>query len=201
MSITNKILKLLHEQGKSQADICKYLGIKQNVFTTWKTRGTDPPAKFIVQICEFFNISLEYLLIDEEDETKKGKFNINMGSNNEYNSNVQNATGKTVTINNVVGSQPKSTSKNQEHNGKYPTVIMYFDSLDEKNKRHAVVDVEYMLESEYHINEQTIEECSEDTGYQRIIGYLDSLDKKTCRHAIVDVEYLLEVEYGVKKKQ
>ena len=66
MSIINRIVDLLKKNGASQADICNYIGIKYNVFTTWKTRETDPPAKYLVQICEFLNISLEYLLTGEE---------------------------------------------------------------------------------------------------------------------------------------
>ncbi|MDE6520379.1 MAG: helix-turn-helix transcriptional regulator [Ruminococcus sp.] len=202
MSIINKTLELLHEQGKSQADICKYLGIKQNVFTTWKTRGTDPPAKFIVQICEFFDVSLEYLLIDKKDDkTGKGKYNIDMGEHNTYSAPIHNTMGENVTINHQLGNSSKPATEHSDTESKYPTVVMYLDSLDEKNKRHAVVDVECLLEDEYHINKQTVEEHSGDTGYQRIIGYLDVLDKKICRHAVVDIEYLLETEYGVKKKQ
>lgn len=66
MSIINRIVDLLKKNGASQADICNYIGIKYNVFTTWKTRETDPPAKYLVQICEFLNISLEYLLTGKE---------------------------------------------------------------------------------------------------------------------------------------
>lgn len=66
MSIINRIVNLLKKNGASQADICNYIGIKYNVFTTWKTRETDPPAKYLIQICEFLNISLEYLLTGKE---------------------------------------------------------------------------------------------------------------------------------------
>lgn len=67
MSIMDRILKLLKEKNKTQVDICNYIGIKPNVFTTWKTRGTDPPARHLVQICEFFDVTLEYLLTGNEN--------------------------------------------------------------------------------------------------------------------------------------
>jgi bacteriophage CI repressor helix-turn-helix domain len=69
MSVIDRIVELLQKKGVSQADICNYIGIKYNVFTTWKTRETDPPTKYLVQICEFLNITLEYLLTGEESKS------------------------------------------------------------------------------------------------------------------------------------
>lgn len=73
MSIINRIVELLKRKGASQADICNYIGIKYNVFTTWKTRGTDPPAKYLVQICDFLNITLEYLFTGQEKNSLSSK--------------------------------------------------------------------------------------------------------------------------------
>ena len=73
MSIINRIVELLKRKGASQADICNYIGIKYNVFTTWKTRGTDPPAKYLVQICDFLNITLDYLFTGQEKSSSKDK--------------------------------------------------------------------------------------------------------------------------------
>lgn len=75
MSIINRIVSLLKKNGASQADICNYIGIKYNVFTTWKTRETDPPAKYLIQICEFLNISLEYLLTGQEKSPSASNLN------------------------------------------------------------------------------------------------------------------------------
>ena len=72
MSIINRIVELLKSNGTSQADLCNYINIKYNVFTTWKTRETDPPAKYLVQICEFLDITLEYLLTGKEKNSLKG---------------------------------------------------------------------------------------------------------------------------------
>lgn len=82
MEIINRILELLHQNHLTQTDICKHLGIKTNVFTTWKTRGTDPPTKYIIQICDFLNVTPEYLLTGKErcaDEKEKGN-NIHTGN-------------------------------------------------------------------------------------------------------------------------
>jgi transcriptional regulator with XRE-family HTH domain len=53
---------LLEEKSLRAADLCRYLGINTSTMTNWKNRDTDPPAKFIAPICEFLNVSYEYLL-------------------------------------------------------------------------------------------------------------------------------------------
>lgn len=73
-----------------------------------------------------------------------------MGNNNTY------TTGKTVTVNNIISSNSKSMKKNQKYNDKYNTIIMCLDSMEEKDKRHAIVDVEYILETQYNFK-KTIE--------------------------------------------
>lgn len=66
MDIINRILDILAAKGLKQADLCNYIGIKYNVFTTWKTRGTEPPTKFLIQICDFLGVTPYYLLTGKE---------------------------------------------------------------------------------------------------------------------------------------
>lgn len=66
MEIINRILELLSQKNTNQAALCKYIGIKENVFTTWKMRGTAPQTKYIIQICEFLSVSPYYLLTGKE---------------------------------------------------------------------------------------------------------------------------------------
>lgn len=66
MDIINRILAVLKEKNLKQSDLCNYIGIKYNVFTTWKTRGTEPPTKFLIQICDFLGVTPYYLLTGEE---------------------------------------------------------------------------------------------------------------------------------------
>lgn len=67
MDIINRIIYILKERNLKQSDLCNYIGIKYNVFTTWKTRGTEPPTKYIIQICEFLGVSPYYLLTGKEN--------------------------------------------------------------------------------------------------------------------------------------
>lgn len=74
MDIMDRIMERLKEINRTQADICNYIGINYSVFTTWKKRGTEPPTKYLVKICEFLNVSVNYLLTGEEKlETSTGK--------------------------------------------------------------------------------------------------------------------------------
>jgi transcriptional regulator with XRE-family HTH domain len=58
----------LNENNKSQTELCRSIGVSTSTLTNWKNRNTDPPAKFIIPICEFFGISPFTLLTGEEKE-------------------------------------------------------------------------------------------------------------------------------------
>lgn len=62
MSIIERILQIMDSKHLNQTELCKILGIKDSTFSSWKTRGTDPPAKYLVLICEFLGVSVDYLL-------------------------------------------------------------------------------------------------------------------------------------------
>lgn len=68
MTISERMFSLLDEKGLSASGLCKVLGIGTNQTTNWKQRNTDPPAKYIVLICEYLGCSLEYLLTGQEAE-------------------------------------------------------------------------------------------------------------------------------------
>lgn len=70
MTICERLFNELEERGLTAYALCKHLGVNTNITTSWKQRGTDPPAKYIAQICEFLGCSAEYLLTGQE--TKKG---------------------------------------------------------------------------------------------------------------------------------
>ena len=66
MSIIDNMINYLNERKLRQVDLCEHLGINTSTMTNWKIRKTDPPARYIVPICEFLNVTPEKLLTGKE---------------------------------------------------------------------------------------------------------------------------------------
>lgn len=66
--IIQRILSLLDEKSLKMVDLCRYLGVNTSTMTNWKKRETDPPAKYIVPICEFLDVDCELLLTGKEKQ-------------------------------------------------------------------------------------------------------------------------------------
>ncbi len=50
MRINQRVFELLSEQRHRQAELAQTLKISERNVSTWKERGTDPPAKYAVGI-------------------------------------------------------------------------------------------------------------------------------------------------------
>lgn len=72
MTISERLFLELDRRNLTAYGLCQALKINTTTTTNWKQRGTDPPAKYIVSICEFLGCSIEYLLTGKE--TKKDPF-------------------------------------------------------------------------------------------------------------------------------
>ena len=62
LSTLDRIIYLLKQQNKKQVDLCNYLGIKKNAFTSWKGGRNKSYRKYISEIAEFLDVSADYLL-------------------------------------------------------------------------------------------------------------------------------------------
>jgi transcriptional regulator with XRE-family HTH domain len=91
MNIIERITQIMDDKSLNQSDLCKALSIKDSTFSTWKARGTDPPAKYLLRICEFLNVSVDYLL-GRTDEQNSPQVNVN--STNQ----LDETTGELVTV-------------------------------------------------------------------------------------------------------
>lgn len=72
MTISERLFSELDSRKLTAYGLCQALGINTTTTTNWKQRKTDPPAKYIIPICEFLGCSVEYLLTgcDAGRETK-----------------------------------------------------------------------------------------------------------------------------------
>lgn len=83
MSIIERIVQIIDEKHLNQNELCKKLNIRNSTFSTWKTRNTDPPAKYILLICEFLNVSVDYLL-GRTDEPEYNSISISEQKQNNF---------------------------------------------------------------------------------------------------------------------
>ena len=66
MEIIERITETLEKRDKKATDLCDRL-----TMSTWKTRNSDPPAKYIKPIADFLGVSVHYLLTGEEAPARK----------------------------------------------------------------------------------------------------------------------------------
>lgn len=66
MTINQRLFEMLEQRGFKSSDLAKFLNIRDSTVCTWKQRGTNPPSDYLLRICEFLNISTNYLLSGEE---------------------------------------------------------------------------------------------------------------------------------------
>ncbi|MDE7281533.1 MAG: helix-turn-helix domain-containing protein [Ruminiclostridium sp.] len=64
MSILDRICMLLGD-GKQQ-ELTDYLGLKKTAFSDWKGGKSNSYRKYLIEIAEFFNVSLDYLVFGKE---------------------------------------------------------------------------------------------------------------------------------------
>ena len=71
MEIIERIYQLLNEKDKRAYELCEKLSIRTSTMSTWKSRTSDPPAKYMKTIADFLDVSLDYLLTGQEAPVRK----------------------------------------------------------------------------------------------------------------------------------
>jgi len=67
MTICERMFWLIDSKtDKNAAGLAKSLGVTTAQTTNWKARGTDPPAKYIANICEYLEVTPMWLLTGED---------------------------------------------------------------------------------------------------------------------------------------
>ena len=62
MCTLNRIIKAMKEKGVSQKQLCEHIGVSKQAFTEWKGGRNESYKKYISEIAEFLNCSVDYLL-------------------------------------------------------------------------------------------------------------------------------------------
>jgi transcriptional regulator with XRE-family HTH domain len=70
METLSTICNLLKIKKLKQKDLTDYLGLSKYNFTDWKAGRTNSYMKYLPQISEFLNVSVDYLLGREEIQKK-----------------------------------------------------------------------------------------------------------------------------------
>ena len=64
MDILDRISKLLN--GREQRELTDFLGIKSVAFSEWKSGKSKSYKKYLIEIADFFNVSIDYLVYGKE---------------------------------------------------------------------------------------------------------------------------------------
>lgn len=72
--IVQRILEVLDERGKTKTELANMLNASPSLITKWKNAGYMPPVESIVDICNFLNVSIEYVLTGKGSNITKEQF-------------------------------------------------------------------------------------------------------------------------------
>ncbi|MGM9581826.1 MAG: helix-turn-helix domain-containing protein [Anaerovibrio sp.] len=77
MSICQRIFERMGQDNARLRALAASINVAPSTVTSWKSRGSDPPAKYIVAIAAFLGVSPMWLLTGENEtisETKSDKY-------------------------------------------------------------------------------------------------------------------------------
>ena len=66
MNISERLFKTMKEKKKKKKKKKKKLNVRSSTVSNWRTRGTTPPAEYLIPICEVLEVSPYFLLTGEE---------------------------------------------------------------------------------------------------------------------------------------
>ena len=75
MRFEEKIVELRKQKGLSQEELAEQLGVSRQAVSRWELGQTLPDIPNLLQLCELFEVSADYLVRDEEQATAKSDQN------------------------------------------------------------------------------------------------------------------------------
>lgn len=64
--ILERIINLLHKQNRKQIELTEYLRLNKNAFSYWKNGKSNSYKSYLVEIAEFFGVSIDFLVHGKE---------------------------------------------------------------------------------------------------------------------------------------
>ena len=75
MRFEEKIVELRKQKGLSQEELAEQLGVSRQAVSRWELGQTLPDITNLLQLCELFGVSADYLVREEEQATVKSDQN------------------------------------------------------------------------------------------------------------------------------
>ena len=80
MRISERIFKIMDEQGISQIEFSRETGISQSTISDWKHKGTNPASDKILTICNYLKVSPYEILQDTKPKNNADYVVVGEGS-------------------------------------------------------------------------------------------------------------------------
>lgn len=122
MDRVDRIFELLKKRGISQKDFAEGIGVRPATVSEWKRRNNCPTTAKYIQIAEYLNVSLDYLLTGKEYLTEEKNFNQNGN---------QIISGQSSTINDSFKQNIGTTQQEQ-------SLLSYFSAFSDDMKKDVL---------------------------------------------------------------
>lgn len=76
MNLSGKIKKLRAENKLTQEQLAEKLKVSRSTISSWETGRSYPDLEMVIEICDCFNVSLDFLLREDEKMVQKLNFGI-----------------------------------------------------------------------------------------------------------------------------
>lgn len=67
MTIAENMFHIMEKKNIKAVQLAKKLNISNSVISSWKSRNTNPPSEYLIQICELLDVNIYQLLNSDID--------------------------------------------------------------------------------------------------------------------------------------
>ncbi len=134
---SNQLRKLVEEKKKnlSITNIAKGIGISRDMLYKLLSSNSDPSMKMLEKIANYFNVTTDYLLKNEEKDQNEPTFNQHFGNNNTVITGHHNTTEVSSTQQSGFPNPPASSPTTPEE----AEIIRLYRELTEEKKKALLI--------------------------------------------------------------